>query len=169
MTTEKAYFASGCFWCITPAFEEKPGVRKVTSGYSGGDEAEPSYLDVKNQKTGHRETVMVEYNPQRIGYETLLDIFLSNVDPFDGGGQYIDRGFSYTLAVYYETPFQKQLALEAIRRLEDASGLPVQIAVEPFKSFWKAEEYHQDYHKKNPEAFRRELEESGRLKVVSLN
>ena len=164
-----AYFASGCFWCITPAFEEKIGVRKVTSGYSGGDEESPSYLDVKQQKTGHRETVAVEYDPEKISYGALLEVFLANVDPFDGGGQFIDRGFSYTLAVYYETEEEKHLTLEALRRLEESSGKPVQVAVEPFKSFWKAEEYHQDYHKKNPEAFRKELIGSGRLKAVSLN
>lgn len=169
MNTKKAYFASGCFWCITPAFEEKVGVRKVTSGYSGGDEEAPAYLDVKNQKTGHRETVMVEYNPERISYRELLEVFLANVDPFDGSGQFIDRGFSYTLAVYFADGEEQQLASEAIRRLEEASGKPVQIALESFKSFWEAEEYHQDYHKKNPEAFRRELIESGRLKVLSLN
>lgn len=166
---QKAYFASGCFWCITPSFQKQIGVRCVTSGYSGGDEENPSYLDVKNQMTGHRETVMVEFNPERISYEKLLAVFLSNVDPFDGGGQFIDRGFSYTLAVYYVDSSQQQAAEAAIAQLEAASGKRVCIALEPFKSFWKAEEYHQDYHKKNPEAFHQELIASGRLKVTRLN
>ncbi len=162
-----AYFASGCFWCITPAFQMLPGVRSVTSGYSGGDEENPTYLEVKNQKTGHRETVRVEYNPEKISYRQLLRTFLQNVDPFDGGGQFIDRGFSYTLAVYYETEEQKAAARECIRQLEAESGRRVCIALEAFKRFWEAEEYHQDYHRKNPEAFRRELIESGRVKQLN--
>lgn len=169
VSLEKAYFASGCFWCITPTFQERPGVRRVISGYSGGEEENPTYLDVKSQKTGHRETVMVEYNPELISYGELLSVFLNGVDPFDGGGQFIDRGFSYTLAVYYVSEEQKQAAREAIRRLEKTSGQQAHISVEPFKSFWQAEEFHQDYHKKNPEAFQRELVESGRKKVISLN
>lgn len=166
---ETAYFASGCFWCITPSFQEQVGVRTVTSGYSGGEEENPSYLDVKNQKTGHRETVRVEYNPEKISFEDLMDVFLQNTDPFDDGGQFIDRGFSYTLAVYYTNDNQKQIADTAIRDLEKVSGKPVCIALESFKSFWPAEEYHQDYHLKNPEAFQKELVESGRKQVVRLN
>lgn len=166
---KKSYFASGCFWCITPTFQERKGVRCVISGYSGGDEENPVYLDVKQQKTGHRETVMVEYNPEYVSYEELFDIFLAGVDPFDGGGQFIDRGFSYTLAVYYTDEAQKQIAQSKIQQLEEASGKQVHIAVEAFKSFWRAEEYHQDYHIKNPEAFRQELVESGRIKTIKLN
>lgn len=166
---ETAYFASGCFWCITPSFQEQVGVRTVTSGYSGGEEENPSYLDVKNQKTGHRETVRVEFNPEKISFQTLLGIFLKNVDPFDGGGQFIDRGHSYTLAVYYLNDRQKQLSEIAIHSLEESSGKPVCVALEPFKRFWPAEEYHQNYHMKNPEAFQKELVESGRKKVVRLN
>ena len=164
MTLQKAYFASGCFWCITPTFQEKTGVRRVISGYSGGNEEHPTYLDVKNQKTGHRETVMVEYNPEKISYRELFDTFLSGVDPFDGDGQFIDRGFSYTLAVYYCSEGQQRAAERKLRALEEAAGQPVYIRVEPFRSFWPAEEYHQDYYRKNPEAFRKELIESGRLK-----
>lgn len=167
-TLESAYFASGCFWCITPSFQELAGVRTVTSGYSGGEEENPSYLDVKNQRTGHRETVRVEYNPEKISFAELLQVFLSNVDPFDGGGQFIDRGFSYTLAVYFRNDDQRCIAEEGIRALEKSSGRPVCIALEPFKSFWPAEEYHQDYHRKNPEAFEKELIESGRKQVVRL-
>lgn len=162
---KNAYFAGGCFWCITPTFQEKVGVRRVTSGYSGGEEAAPSYEDVKYQRTGHRETIRIEYNEERIGYEALLELFLTNVDPFDEGGQFIDRGHSYTLAVYYETQAEKEQAEEAIRQLEQTSGRQVFVAVEPFKSFYAAEEEHQDYYRKNPEAFRKELVESGRIKL----
>ncbi|MBO7251205.1 MAG: peptide-methionine (S)-S-oxide reductase MsrA [Oscillospiraceae bacterium] len=165
--TEKAYFASGCFWCITPSFQEKVGVRSVTSGYCGGQEENPTYEDVKQQKTGHRETVMVEYNPEKIGFAQLLEVFLNNVDPFDAEGQFIDRGFSYTLAIYYTDDTQYQLSQKALESLSLRSGKPTAVALEPFRTFWKAEEYHQDYHKKNPEAFRRELIESGRLKQLT--
>ena len=159
-----AYFAGGCFWCITPTFRQWPGVSAVVSGYSGGQEADPTYEDVKYQRTGHRETVCIHYDPEQVSYETLLDIFLGGVDPFDGGGQFIDRGHSYTLAVYYQSPREKALAEAGIRALELDAGKAAQIAVEPFGIFYTAEEYHQNYDLKNPEAFRRELVESGRIK-----
>jgi len=158
-----AYFAGGCFWCITPTFQEMAGVRRVTSGYSGGTEPDPTYLDVKYQKTGHRETIRVEYNEEKISYKTLMDTFLGGVDPFDEGGQYIDRGHSYTLAVYWLTGEERIIAKEGIARLEAESGKAVHIAVEPFDRFYTAEEEHQDYYRKHPEEFRKELIESGRM------
>ena len=161
---ETAYFAGGCFWCITPAFRELPGVYDVVSGYSGGEEADPTYEDVKYQRTGHRETIRIDFDPDLVAFETLLDIFLASVDPFDGDGQFIDRGFSYTLAVYYCSEAQRGAAQDRMQKLENEAQQLVYIRVEPFKSFWRAEEYHQDYYRKNPEAFRRELIESGRLK-----
>lgn len=161
--TKTAYFAGGCFWCITPTFDAIPGVLRVTSGYSGGAEANPSYEDVKDQKTGHRETVRVEYDPDTVSFSTLLGIFMSGVDPFDPGGQFIDRGHSYTLAIYWLDRDQRLAAEAALAELEAQAGRKPCIALEPFHSFWEAEEYHQDYYKKNPEAFRRELLESGRV------
>jgi len=162
--SETAYFAGGCFWCITPTFREMPGVADVISGYSGGDEVNPTYEDVKYQRTGHRETIRIDFDPALVSFETLLDIFLSSVAPFDGGGQFIDRGHSYTLAVYPLSESQKNAAEAAIANLEAESGQEVKIAVEPFKSFYPAEEYHQDYYRKHPEEFRQELIDSGRLK-----
>ncbi len=162
---ETAYFAGGCFWCITPTFREMEGVLDVVSGYSGGDEVNPTYEDVKYQKTGHRETIRVDYEPEKVSFETLLEIFLSSVDPFDAGGQFIDRGHSYTLAIYPLDEAQERLSRAGIRRLEQEANREVCIAVEPFKSFYPAEEYHQDYYRKHPEEFRQELIESGRLKV----
>jgi len=162
--SETAYFAGGCFWCITPTFREMPGVADVISGYSGGDEVNPTYEDVKYQRTGHRETIRIDFDPAFVSFETLLDIFLSSVDLFDGGGQFIDRGHSYTLAVYPLSESQKNAAEAAIANLEAESGQEVKIAVEPFKSFYPAEEYHQDYYRKHPEEFRQELIDSGRLK-----
>ncbi len=160
---KKAYFAGGCFWCVTPIYKMY-GVSSVVCGYSGGDEVNPTYEDVKAQKTGHRETIMLEYDPEKVSYSDLLEIYFSNVDPFDAEGQYIDKGFSYTLAIFYNDETERQLAADGIARLEKESGKKVEVAVLPFKSFYKAEEYHQDYYLKNPEAFEKELIESGRRK-----
>ena len=162
---QTAYFAGGCFWCITPDFQETEGVIRVTSGYSGGDEADPTYLDVKHQRTGHRETIRVEYDGDILSFSDLMDIFLRGVDPFDGGGQFIDRGHSYTLAVYYRNPEELAISREKCSALELSSGKPVCISLEPFKNFYSAEEEHQDYYRKHPEEFRQELLESGRLKL----
>ncbi len=160
-----AYFAGGCFWCITPTFAQMEGVSRVVSGYSGGREENPVYLDVKYQRTGHRETIRIDYDPEMISYETLFDVFLCGVDPFDPDGQFIDRGHSYTLAVYHTCDEERRIAETAIGMLERESGRQVYIAVEPFESFWDAEEEHQDYYKKHPEEFRQELIDSGRLKI----
>ena len=161
---ETAYFAGGCFWCITPTFRETEGVLDVVSGYSGGDEVNPVYADVKNQKTGHRETIRIDFDPTQVGFATLMELFLCGVDPFDGEGQFIDRGHSYTLAVYYTDENQKQLAEAAVRQLEAASGQRARVSIEPFKCFYPAEEEHQDYYRKHPEEFRKELRLSGRLR-----
>ena len=160
----RAYFAGGCFWCVTPIYKMY-GVDKVVCGYSGGDEVNPTYEDVKHQKTGHRETIMLEYDPEKVSYSKLLDIFFANVDPFDSEGQFIDKGFSYTLSIYYNNDDEKNMAKERIDKLQADSGKEVYVALEPFKSFYEAEEYHQDYYLKNPEAFEKELIESGRKKV----
>ena len=162
---ETAYFAGGCFWCITPTFKEMPGVTDVTGGYSGGEEVDPTYEDVKYQRTTHRETVRIDYDPALVTFEALMDVFLGSVDPHDPDGQFIDRGFSYTLAVYYLSPKQKEAARCRLQLLEETSGQPVYIKVEPFKSFYKAEEFHQDYYLKHPEEFRQELIDSGRIKA----
>ena len=157
----KAYFAGGCFWCVTPIYKIY-GVDQVTCGYSGGDEVNPTYEDVKAQKTGHRETIELTYEPENVTYDKLLDIYLANVDPFDGEGQFIDKGFSYTLAIYYNTDEEKAIAEKKIEELEQETGKKVQISVEKFTRFYEAEEEHQDYYLKNPEAFEKELIESGR-------
>ncbi|MBE6936242.1 MAG: peptide-methionine (S)-S-oxide reductase MsrA [Ruminococcaceae bacterium] len=161
---KRAYFAGGCFWCITPTFAELAGVEEVVSGYSGGDEANPVYADVKAQRTGHRETIAVSYDPAAVSYEELLEIFLGGVDPFDDGGQYIDRGHSYTLAIYYEEDAERLAAEAALSALAAESGETPAVAVEPFRGFYPAEEEHQDYYRKHPEEFRQELLDSGRLK-----
>ena len=163
--TQTAYFAGGCFWCITPTFKETDGVLDVVSGYSGGDEVNPTYMDVKLQKTRHRETIRIDFEPDKVSFETLLEIFLAGVDPFDPDGQFIDRGHSYTLAVYHCSEAQQQAAQAAVRALEAESGQQVYVSIEPFKSFYSAEEEHQDYYLKHPEEFRQELIDSGRIKA----
>lgn len=159
---ETAYFAGGCFWCITPVFQEEPGVVSVVSGYSGGQEVDPSYQDVKSQKTGHRETIQVVFNAGQICFAQLFSIFCANVDPHDPDGQFIDRGHSYTLAVYYTSETQREYLEETIPIMEKEAGKPIYISIEPFTAFYPAEEEHQDYYRKNPEAFAKELMESGR-------
>lgn len=160
-----AYFAGGCFWCITPTFQEMEGVARVTSGYSGGEEIDPTYEDVKYQRTGHRETIRIDYDETQVTFAELFAIFLDGVDPFDAEGQFIDRGHSYTLAVYYQTEEERTVVQKGIDALEKESGQKVCISVEPFKSFYTAEEEHQDFYLKNPEAFRKELIESGRIQL----
>ncbi len=164
MSVRYAYFAGGCFWCVTPIFKIQSGVKSVVSGFSGGDEKDPSYEDVKRQLTGHRETVRIEYDPDMISYGALLDVFLAGVDPYDGEGQFIDRGRSYTLAVYFCSDEERTTAFQKIEELKKTTDRDIFIEVEPFKSFYPAEEKHQDYYLKNPEAFEKELEESGRKK-----
>ncbi len=163
--TETAYFAGGCFWCITPTFKEMDGVLDVVSGYSGGDEVNPTYLDVKYQRTRHRETIRIDFDPAEVAFDQLLEIFLSSVDPFDPDGQFIDRGHSYTLAVYHCSQAQQSAAEAAVHALEAESGQTVYVSIEPFKSFYPAEEEHQDYYLKHPEEFRQELIDSGRIKA----
>ena len=160
-----AYFAGGCFWCITPTFREMEGVSAVVSGYSGGLEEAPAYEDVKSQRTGHRESIAICYDPQKLTFAALLDVFLGGVDPFDPGGQFIDRGHSYTLAIYYCSDSQQQAAEAAVQALAEESGQSVYVSIEPFKSFYRAEEEHQDYYLKHPEEFHQELVSSGRLKA----
>ena len=161
--TKRIYFAGGCFWCITPIFKEIDGVLSVTSGYCGGDEPDPSYEDVKAQRTHHRETIRVEYDPEKISYEALLTVFLESVDPFDAGGQFIDRGDSYTLAVFVTDEAERVTAELKLQDLAEEEGEMPAVSIEPYKIFYPAEEYHQNYYLKNPEAFEKELEESGRL------
>lgn len=160
----KAYFAGGCFWCITPVFYDIVGVRNVVSGYSGGDEVDPTYEQVKHQQTHHRETICIEYNEEKADFAQLLTAFLANIDPYDDGGQFIDRGLSYTTAIYYTSEEEKKSASRAIAELEAESGQKCAVAIEAFKSFYTAEEYHQNYFRTHPEEFERELVESGRKK-----
>ncbi len=147
-----ATFAGGCFWCVEAGFEKVPGVVAAISGYSGGDEPNPTYRQVAGGKTGHTEAVQVYYDPTEITYEGLVEALWRIMDPTDNGGQFSDRGRQYRPAIFYHTAEEKKIA-EASRARLDKSGRyrrPVVIEITAFKSFYRAEGYHQDYYKKNP-------------------
>ncbi|MGB5064772.1 MAG: peptide-methionine (S)-S-oxide reductase MsrA, partial [Candidatus Competibacter sp.] len=148
----KATFAGGCFWCMEPPFEPLPGVISVTSGYTGGHKANPTYEEVSAGGTGHAEAVEIVYDPARISYTQLLDIFWRNIDLLDAGGQFCDRGQQYRPAIFYHDDEQKRLAEESKQALEQSGRFqkPVVVAIEPASTFYPAEDYHQDYYRKNP-------------------
>lgn len=147
-----AVFAGGCFWCEETAFEGVPGVRAVISGYIGGHVDNPTYEQVSAGVTGHAEAVEVIYDPAKISYEQLLDIFWRNVDPFQKNAQFCDHGSQYRSAIFYRGDDQKRAAFESLRRLEGEPRFKGKIVTEivPATKFYRAEEYHQDYYRKNP-------------------
>ncbi len=148
--TATASFAGGCFWCMVHPFDELPGVVSVTSGYTGGQKVNPTYREVSAGDTGHIEAVQVVYDPQKIGYEKLLEVFWRNVDPLDSGGQFCDRGGTYTTAIFYQSEEQKKLAEQSKATIEKQLGKAVVTAIRPAATFYAAEDYHQDYYQKNP-------------------
>lgn len=148
--TEKALFAGGCFWCMEKPFEKLDGVLSVVSGYSGGTSNNPTYQNYG--KSGHIEVVQITYDPNKIKYSQLLDVFWRQIDPTDAGGQFVDRGNEYTSGIFYFDENQKNLAEESKANLEK-SGIfdkPIVTPVKTASKFWPAEEYHQNYYKKNP-------------------
>jgi peptide methionine sulfoxide reductase msrA/msrB len=149
--TAVAYFAGGCFWCTESDFEKLPGVSEAISGYSGGTTTDPSYTSVSAHTTGHIETVEVRYDPTVVGYETLIRYLFAHIDPTDPNGQFADQGDSYLSAVFYQTEAERLTALAEIKRLMDAGVYPKPIVtmIRPFERFYPAEEYHQDYGRKN--------------------
>jgi peptide-methionine (S)-S-oxide reductase len=147
-----ATFAGGCFWCMEPPYDALEGVVSTTSGFMGGTTPNPTYRQVTAGGTGHLEVVQVLYDPTKVTYETLLAVYWRNVDPYDGGGQFCDRGESYTTAIFAHTPEQKKLA-EASKAALVASGpfkQPIATVVRDAGPFTAAEDYHQDYYTKNP-------------------
>jgi peptide-methionine (S)-S-oxide reductase len=146
-----AIFAGGCFWCMEPPFDALDGVTATTSGYTGGTLDNPSYQQVSAGGTGHAEAVRVTYDPARVDYQTLLDVYWHNVDPLDAGGQFCDRGDSYRTAIFYADDTQKQLAEASKAALEQSGRFKTAIvmAIVPATTFYPAEDYHQDYYKKN--------------------
>ena len=159
MNKDYCILAGGCFWCIAFPFYELKGVIKVISGYSGGFVSNPTYNEVKSQTTGHYEVIKIEYDSSLITYEEILKVYLENIDPFDYKGQYIDRGSSYTLAVFYRDFNMKEIAAKVI---SDTFDKPTAIKLIPEKEFYVAEDYHQDYALKNPKEIEEEFKISGR-------
>ncbi|MEJ8304526.1 peptide-methionine (S)-S-oxide reductase MsrA [Saccharibacillus sacchari] len=161
---QKATFAGGCFWCMVTPFEDLPGIVKVVSGYTGGHTENPTYKEVCSETTGHVEAVQITYNPELFPYEKLLELFWQQIDPTDGGGQFHDRGSSYGTAIFYHTDEQR-IKAEASKKALGESGRfdkPIVTPIRPAETFYEAEEYHQDYHKKNPGHYKRYKKASGR-------
>lgn len=158
MNKDYCILAGGCFWCIAYPFYELKGVIKVISGYSGGVTNNPTYEEVKSQTTGHYEVIKIEYDSSLITYEEILKVYLENIDPFDDGGQFIDRGPSYMLAVFYRDSNMKEIAKKVIN---NTFNKPTAIKLILEKEFYIAEEYHQEYALKNP----KEIEEEFKISL----
>ena len=165
---EKLYLAGGCFWCIGDYFLMQDGVEEVNCGYSGGDEKDATYYQVKAQKTGHRESIEIIYDSNVISLEKLIDLYFIYVDVLDDDGQGIDRGHSYSLALYYQNDKEKELFIKKNQEIEATLQQKSVVAIEQFKFFIVAEEEHQHYSFKNPEEFLEELEKSGREEHLAL-
>lgn len=161
---EIATFAGGCFWCIEADFEKLPGVIKVISGYTGGNKANPTYEEVSSGRTGHLEAVQVYYHPKKITYEELLKIFWRNIDPTDEGGQFIDRGPQYKTAIFYHNEEQRKLAEKSKEEITKSGKFskPIVTEIKKLTQFYEAEEYHQDYFKKEPLHYQLYRQGSGR-------
>lgn len=147
-----AIFAGGCFWCVESDFDHVPGVVKTISGYTGGTTSNPTYEQVGGGGTGHIEAVEIHFDPKKVTYAQLVEVFWRSVDPTDDGGQFCDRGETYRTAIFARTPEQRRIA-EASKAKVEKSGILKQSIVTPIRDagpFWPAEDYHQDYYEKNP-------------------
>jgi peptide-methionine (S)-S-oxide reductase len=167
----KATLAGGCFWCMEPPYDELPGVVSTTSGYIGGHKANPTYDEVSNGTTGHAEAVEIVYDPARVSYEKLLEVFWRNIDPVTANAQFCDRGSQYRSAIFYHDDTQRRLA-EASKAKLEASGRfrqPIVTEIVRASTFYPAEEYHQDYYRKNPlryKVYRHGCGRDGRLREL---
>jgi peptide methionine sulfoxide reductase msrA/msrB len=159
-----ATFAGGCFWCTESDFEKVPGVAKVISGYTGGHKDNPTYEEVSSGSTGHVEAIQVYYDPTKVTYAELLDYFWRHIDPTDSGGQFVDRGSQYRSVIFYHDEEQKRLAEKSKEELTKSGKFdkPIVTEILKFTKFYPAEEYHQDYYKKNPIRYRYYRFASGR-------
>jgi len=146
----EATFAGGCFWCMEPPYDELEGVLDTTSGYTGGHTANPTYRSVTGGKTGHYEAVKVTYDPDKIDYAQLLEVFWRNIDPLDSGGQFCDRGNSYRTAIFVGDETQERLARDSKARIAEQLNQSVATKILTAGDFYPAEDYHQDYYQKNP-------------------
>ena len=165
---EKATFAGGCFWCMEPPFDQLAGVVSTTSGYAGGDEVNPTYKQVSSGRTGHTEVIQIEYDPAKVSYQKLLDVFWRNIDPTAADRQFVDIGKQYRSAVFYHNDKQKKLALASKDELA-ASGRfdkPIITEITALNAFYPAEEYHQDFYQKNPVRYKFYRYNSGRDQFI---
>ncbi|MGM8212091.1 peptide-methionine (S)-S-oxide reductase MsrA [Virgibacillus sp. W0430] len=161
---EKATFAGGCFWCMVKPFDQWDGIKEVVSGYTGGTLENPTYEDVKAGNSGHYEAVQITYQPEIISYKEIVDIFWKQIDPTDAGGQFHDRGDSYRTAIFYHTAEQKKIAESTKKELEESGRFnrPIVTEILPADVFYPAEDYHQDYYKKEKAAYEKDRAISGR-------
>ncbi|MEM7009691.1 MAG: peptide-methionine (S)-S-oxide reductase MsrA [Thermodesulfobacteriota bacterium] len=165
---EKATFSGGCFWCMQPPFDSLKGVISTTVGYTGGEEKNPTYEDVCRGRTNHLESVQILFDPDVVTFDQLLDVFWINVDPTDGGGQFVDRGMHYRTAIYYHSDEQKKIAEQSKDKAQNSGRYPSEIVTEirPALEFYPAEEYHQNYYEKNPIGYASYKMGSGRGRYI---
>jgi peptide methionine sulfoxide reductase msrA/msrB len=165
---QKATFAGGCFWCMEPPFEKLDGVKDVVSGYTGGATVNPTYEEVSGGKTGHLESIEITYDPAKVSYEQLLDVFWRQINPTDAGGSFVDRGSSYRSAIFYHTGEQKRLAEASKQKLQQSGRFdkPIATDIRAAGPFYRAEDYHQDYWKKNPVRYKFYRYNSGRDQYI---
>jgi peptide methionine sulfoxide reductase msrA/msrB len=165
---EKATFAGGCFWCMEPPFEKLDGVKEIVSGYTGGEKPNPTYEDVSTGNTGHLEAVQIIYDPAKVTYKDLLNVFWRQIDPTDANGSFVDRGTQYRSAIFYHNDGQKQLSEESKRELEKSKKYdkPIVTEIRKFTEFYRAEDYHQDYHKRNTVRYKYYRYMSGRDQYI---
>lgn len=168
---EIATFAGGCFWCMVKPFDEQPGIIKVVSGYTGGHMENPTYKEVCSETTGHYEAVQIVFDSTIYSYEKLLQVYWQQIDPTDPSGQFYDRGQSYQTAIFYHTEEQKLLAEKSKHDLAESGRFtkPIATKILPAKTFYPAEEYHQDYYKKNPIHYNSYHIGSGRANFIKTN
>ena len=168
MSSEIATFAGGCFWCMVKPFDQQPGIVEVVSGYTGGHIENPTYQQVCSETTGHLEAVQITFDSELYPYEKLVETYWTLIDPTDAGGQFYDRGESYTTAIFYHDEEQKRIAEESKERLEQSGKFkkPIAVKILPAKTFYSAEDYHQHYYKKNPMHYERYQIGSGRAAFI---
>ncbi|PKG21876.1 peptide-methionine (S)-S-oxide reductase MsrA [Niallia nealsonii] len=168
---EKATFAGGCFWCMVTPFEELPGIHGIVSGYMGGILENPTYEQVKTGKSGHAEVVQITFDSDIFPYEKLLELYWPQIDPTDADGQFQDRGSQYRPVIFYHNEKQKKLAEESKQIIINSGRFkkPIVTAIEPAVAFYEAEDYHQDYHKKNEKHYKEDRKQSGRDEFIQQN
>lgn len=168
---EIATFAGGCFWCMVKPFDQWDGVHQVISGYTGGSLVNPSYADVKGGETGHYEAVQITYDPTLIDYQQIVDLYWPQIDPTDPDGQFHDRGPQYRTAIFYHNSEQERIAEISKQALANSGKFKKTIVTKilPAKTFYDAESYHQDFHKKNEEEYLEDRAKSGRDIFIDKN